>query len=89
MTSRTTLNTYEAAWYLMHGATLREVVERTQPRKKVQRKMYSKQWVLTLDNIPEEAITLFLDGRAVAPVRDLEAARTKLKRKVKKLLNAN
>ena len=85
-TSRTTTNTYEAAYYLVKGAALESVKERQVPQNKRDKKGYRKEWSITLNRVPVEEVENWTLGQANCKVRELESRRKYIKNKAKKAL---
>lgn len=81
-----TANTYEAAYYLVNGAYLAGVVERKIALNKIDKYGYRFDWKMTMGNVPQRAIQDWRLGKASVNVRQYEAARRKLKKKIRKHL---
>jgi hypothetical protein len=82
LVSRTVDNTYEAAYYMCAGGRVTSV--RTRKTANNSKKGFHYQWIIEMDNIPENRVELWRLGHAKCQVRELQAQRTKLKRMVKK-----
>jgi hypothetical protein len=80
MISKVTRNLYEAAYYLTQGGVLTGVDIRKAHSKKDLAIGIVDLWYTHVDNIPEQAVTDWETDRATCNVRELEAARSKVKK---------
>ena len=86
MVEKETRNTYEAAFYYIHGAKLLKVRLSPVPKNKKKRKGFSNAWNMTLSDIPEKRIREWETGKAKAYISDFKNRRRALKRDVKRYL---
>lgn len=77
------IDTYEAAFYLLHGATLKEAHIQLVPASLLKKYLFDKRWHIHMENISEGARNAWKGNYAIANVRDIAAARKKIKRFVK------
>lgn len=77
-------DTYEAAWYIMNGAQLADVLVKTVEHGKRQIVGRSICWILTLKNVSNEAIEEWRTKQACANLAKFRLARMSIKRFVKK-----
>ena len=87
LNKRTVKDTYEAAFYMIHGAIIESVsISRLAENDKRRFRRQRHLWILELDNVPYDAIKLWKTDQAFANVRDIERERNRIKRRVRKLL---
>lgn len=79
-------DTYEAAYYLTKGAELESVRTRTLSVNRAERKGYKQQWIMQLKDVPVNSVGEWQSGKASTNVQELESARIRLKRWVKRSL---
>lgn len=84
--SRSTKDTYEAAYYLKYGARVTRVRTTPVPRSKVKKRGYYEQWTIHLESVPASRIVLWETGRAIEKVQEIATWRRRLKRDVKRYL---
>lgn len=85
---REIVDSYEAAYYLMHGATVASVRTRSVGHHRRDRLGFRTMWIVTMENIPEPAVRLWREGTASGSLRSFADARKKLKKKVREFLEA-
>ncbi len=72
-------DTYEAAYYLMYGASIIGVEERKVKENKLAKKGYRVQYIFILDNVPEWAPMTFKTEYAYGNITDYISSRKRLK----------
>ena len=75
-----TKNTYEIAWYLMNGATIKEARKRRNRESVVAKTGRLYTWEAVVNDIPEKAVTEWKYSTAEGPIRQIEGYRRKIKR---------
>ena len=88
MATITIKDTYTAAYYISMGAMLESVRQVPVAPKRAGRKGYTSQWIMTLADVPLQAIALYQAGKSVGQVDSLSGCRRKLKREIKRRLKA-
>lgn len=83
---RKTTNTYEAAFYLCHGAYLADVRERKIAVNIAKKKEYRMEWKMILNSVPFHAVLDWKHGQANVNARRYAAARRTLKKLIRKHL---
>lgn len=73
-------DTYEAAFYYMHGAEVVSFRVEEVPYREYSKKLYHNQWFIYMKNIPAEAIYDWKNGYAVENLLSFSRARRKIKR---------
>jgi hypothetical protein len=81
-------NTYEAAYYFLHGAKVIDAKVLNVAKNKTAKKMLKHTWVIRMSDIPEACVERWQIGNAMCHVKQLADARTKVKRKVHQILDA-
>lgn len=81
-----TKDTYEAAYYLMYGATIVEVEERKLKENKSFKKGYKTEYTFTLSNVPIWARRTFNTDYAYGNISEYIRSRKRLKRYLKKYM---
>lgn len=82
----TVKDTYTAAYYISMGAELESVRQVDLAPKRAGRKGYKKQWIMTISNIPLQAIALHQSGKSAGSIDNLAGCRRRLKREIKRHL---
>lgn len=84
-----TKDTYEIAFYLIHGAKIEKVRTITLPPSKSERRGYKREWVITLTDVPLEARRMYRQEYCLVDLHDLVRQRKKLKEILKSGIYGN
>jgi hypothetical protein len=79
-------DTYEAAYYLTKGAEIESVRTLTLSANRADRKGYKQQWIMQIKDVPVNSVGEWQSGKASSNVQELESARIRLKRWIKRSL---
>lgn len=79
-------DTYEAAYYLLFGASITGGYIRKVALNRVDKVGFRDQWILLMEGIPESQYIIWREGYPLANVKDLMNARKKVKRSVKQCI---
>ena len=82
--NRVTENTYEATYYILHGASVENVRISTLNKAQARKKLFRELWTIHMTNVPEKCVELWQNGTAMVNVREFEARRKWLKKQVNK-----
>lgn len=77
-------NVYEASFYLMYGAKLKDIQVRKVQENKVDKKGYRKQCTIYLDNVPGWCKLAWLSNYIYGELKTYVSIREKLKRQMRK-----
>jgi hypothetical protein len=80
-------DTYEAAFYMVHGARITGVSQGKLPDHRRKQFLSSHNWMIFLENVEDMDIVNYHNNTAVVNVREFEYCRRKLKRIVSKTLS--
>lgn len=86
--SREIVDSYEAAYYFMQGAKIASVRTRSVRPKARHRLGFRTMWVVSMSDIPAEAMKAWREGSAAGSLRTFSDARRRLKRKISEYLEA-
>lgn len=80
-----TADTYEASWYLMNGAVLKEIEFGKIQENKWSKKGYTKLYKMILTDVQPRLVDYWKSHRPTGNVRRFSEVRQHLKRKIQKL----
>lgn len=80
MKTKTTKDSYEAAYYLMYGARVVKVAHKLLSTQQIKKKNFNQQYIITLENVPKWAIMGWNSGITYGPIHEFKKARIKLKK---------
>lgn len=83
MKTKDTTDTYEAAFYMTYGAVVKEVRLRDIPASRKMRKGYTREFVISLTEIPDWLVNCWNSGYTYGDLHEFARCRTKLKRLMK------
>jgi len=81
-----TRNTYEGAFYIMFGASLKEIRVRKVRENKIDKKGYRQECILTLDYVPKWAKDAWNSGYIYGDLVLFSKIREKLKKQMRQVL---
>ena len=78
--TKTTKDSYEAAYYMMYGAQVSDVKMRTISKQQRAKKHFTREYIIKIQNIPFWCIMGWNYGITYAPIHEFKKQRKKLKK---------
>lgn len=84
-----TKDTYEAAFYMLWGASFVNVSSHVLESKRAKKKGFARVWSIYLSNVPQWAVETWSTGEAYGNITKFVDVRTKLKKRIKRELGVS